>query len=214
MKKVTVEWLNYLERLSPRERLLSGILLGIFVGILILIYQVIIGGTFEELETDRRILEDKLVEIREMAPKYLEARQRYEQLMAKVKSNDIVSVRIPLNEIAKRIEYEGDISGATGNRLADIISFEGQTVKTPIFLRPRSRKAKKKAKPDLIKIEQTANFREVPVKAFLKFIDEIQRSGKLLWVTKVSATRRFNNMEHVRASITVATLKLPGEEEL
>ncbi len=213
MRRQGTELLNYVERLSPRERILFGILIGFFIAIVILLYYVIVGSVFSDLETDRKILEDKLAQIQMTAPDFLEAKQRYSQLMKRVKANKIISVRIPLNEIAKKIEYEGDIRGATGNRLADIIDFEGQTVKTPVFLRPRSKKAKKHATPDLIKIEQTANFREVPVKAFLKFIDAIQRSDNLMWITKINMTRRFNNMEHVRASITVATLVLPQEAQ-
>ena len=213
MRRQGTELLNYVERLSPRERVLFGILIGFFIAIVILLYYVIVGSVFSDLETDRKILEDKLAQIQMTAPDFLEAKQRYSQLMKRVKANKIISVRIPLNEIAKKIEYEGDIRGATGNRLADIIDFEGQTVKTPVFLRPRSKKAKKHATPDLIKIEQTANFREVPVKAFLKFIDAIQRSDNLMWITKINMTRRFNNMEHVRASITVATLVLPQEAQ-
>ncbi len=213
MKQVSWDITGALDRLSQREKVLFGVLIGGFLVILVVIYQLLVGGVFSDLKMDKKQLETKVEEIRKMAPKYLKSKQEYKALMDQVKANTMASIRIPLNEIAKTIEYQGDIRGATGNRLADIISFEGQTVTTPVFLRPRSKRAKKHAKPDLVRIEQTARFREVPVKALLEYLDKIEHSDKLMWVSKVEMTRRFNNMAHVRASITVATLQLPSEAQ-
>jgi len=211
MKKASWDIAGSFERLSQREKVLFGVLIAIFLVILVVVYQFVVGGIFTDLQKDRKFLQSKITEIQELAPKYLLAKKEYDALMNKVQANTMASVRIPLNEIAKKIEYQGDIRGATGNRLADIISFEGQTVSTPVFLKPRSKKNKKHAKPDLIKVEQTARFREVPIQAFLKFLDNIDHSDKLMWVTKIEITRRFNNMGHARASITVATLQIPTE---
>lgn len=211
MKRASWDIAGSFERLSQREKVLFGVLIAIFLVILVVVYQFFVGGVFTGLRNDKKFLQQKAEEIQELAPKYLQSKKDYESLMKRVQANTMVSVRIPLNEIAKTIEYKGDIRGATGNRLADIVSFEGQTVSTPIFLRPRSKKSKKHARPDMVRVEQTARFREVPIKALLEYLDKIEHSDKLMWVSKVEITRRFNNMAHARAAITVATLQLPQE---
>jgi len=211
MKRASWDIAGSFDRLSQREKVLFGLLISIFLVILVVIYQLVVGGVFAGLKSDKAFLQEKIEEIQKLTPEYLKSKKEYESLIKRVQANTMGSVRIPLNEIAKTIEYQGNIRGATGNRLADIISFEGQNVTTPLFLRPRSKKAKKHAKPDLVRIEQTAGFREVPIKAFLEYLDKIDNSGKLMWVTKVKITRRFNNMSNARASITVATLQMPSE---
>ncbi|MBM4388045.1 MAG: hypothetical protein FJ088_09935, partial [Deltaproteobacteria bacterium] len=55
--------------------------------------------------------------------------------------------------------------------------------------------------------------RDAPVTSILKFLDSIESSSELMFVTKIEIARRFNKMTNARANISVSTYKFAGKEE-
>jgi hypothetical protein len=62
-------------------------------------------------------------------------------------------------------------------------------------------------------VEQNLEFREVPIDNLVAFLDSIEASKELLFVTKIDASRKFNKLDHVRAVVTIATFVNEGAEE-
>lgn len=150
-------------RLSPRERRLVG-LMGLAIVLLM------VGGAWfglstvfsnirEDIDASRKVL----VELKTLAPSYTANRARRRAVEESVRANQ-ESVRVMANEILKVIELSESVSGAMGTRLADIVSFEGKTVETPVDLvkSRKSSKSKKKTASGYLQEEQTLEFKEVP----------------------------------------------------
>lgn len=195
-------------RLSSRERRLVG-LLSLAVAI------VLVGGAWfglstvfsnirEDIEADSKVL----VELKTLAPSYTENRNRKRAIEESVKANQ-ESVRVMANEILKDIELTENIAGAMGTRLADIVSFEGKTVETPVDL-TKSRKAsksKKKASSGYVQEEQTLEFKEVPQGDLMRFLDAVEKGDGLLFVSKLEMSRKFNDKNRVRATVGISTFR-------
>ncbi len=195
-------------RLSGRERRLAG-LLSLAVGL------VLVGGAWfglssvfsnirEDIDASRKVL----VELKTLAPSYIENRNRRKAVEEAVKGNQ-ESVRVMANEILKDIELTENISGAVGTRLADIVSFEGKTVETPVDLvkSRKSSKSKKKTTSGYVQEEQTLEFREVPQVDLMRFLDAVEKGDGLLFVTKLEMSRKFNDKNRVRATVGISTFR-------
>ncbi|MBM4395784.1 MAG: hypothetical protein FJ087_08845 [Deltaproteobacteria bacterium] len=204
-----------ISRMTPRERRLFGVLGGVVVGMLAAITwlasSAVFGAIREEIAHDRQVM----AELLELAPRYRELSDTRKAVEDAVRSNR-TSVRVAANEILKRMELVDEVPGATGNRLSDIVSFEGKTTDTPVeFGRKgvkKPPKAKGKETGGILEVEQNLEFREVPVVDLVSFLDQVEQSKDLLFVTKLDAARKFNNPRHVRAVVTIATFQSQGEE--
>ncbi|HOD07309.1 MAG TPA: hypothetical protein PLY68_03810 [Myxococcota bacterium] len=195
-------------RLSGRERRLVG-LLGLALSLVIVAgawfgVSAVFSGIREDIEADRKIL----IDLKAMAPSYIENRNRRRAVEEAVKGNKD-SVRVMANEILKDIELSESVSGAMGTRLADIVSFEGKTVETPVDLvkSRKASKAKKKTASGYIQEEQTLEFKEVPHADLMRFLDAVEKSESLLFVTKVEMSRKFNDKNRVRSSVGISTFR-------
>lgn len=202
-------------RLTPREKRLFAILVGIFIGLLIVLVFILVhsvfGGLMEEIEHGKKVLS----EAKMIAPKYLELSAVKKQIEEAIRNNKATSVRVAANEILKKLELSETIPGVTGNLLSDIVSFEGKTNEIPIET-PKGGKKPPKPKgkeegPILVEVEQVLEFREIPHRDLFKFLDAVQTGKDLLFVTKLDITRKFNNLNNVRAVITIATFQYKGE---
>lgn len=205
-----------LGRMTPRERRLFGVL-AIAVG-LVIIGGVAVGITAffsslqEELDRERQVL----AEMRALAPTYRDLNERKRQMEEAIRNNRSTA-RLMVNEILKKQELSEEVPGATGGTLADIVTFEGKTSETPIepgrgARKKASAKAKGRESGGLVEIEQSLDFKEVPVADLLVFLDQVERSKDLIFVTKLEMTRKFNNLSHVRAQCSVVTYQYQGTE--
>jgi len=206
-----------LGRMTARERRLFGVL-GIAVGV-VLIGGVAFGVTAffsslqDELDRDRAAL----AEMRALAPAYRDLSERKRQMEEAIRNNRSTA-RSMVNELLKKQELTGEVPGATGGTLADIVTFEGKTSETPVEPGRGARKktpAKGKGKEagGLVEIEQSFDFKEVPVGDLLVFLDQAERSKDLIFVTKLEMTRKFNSLSHVRAQCSVVTYQYQGAAE-
>lgn len=195
-------------RLSERERRLFGLLA--LAAMLLLVggawfgVSTVFSGIREDIERDRKVL----AELRNMAPQYLENQSRKRDLETAVKNNT-ESVRVMANEILKDIELSAEIPGALGTQMSDIVSFEGKTVETPVELTKakKAAKSKKKTTSSYIMEEQELKFKEVPQNDLMRFLDAIEKSESLLFVTKIDMKRTFNDRNRVTASVVIATFR-------
>lgn len=204
-----------LGRMTPRERRLTGILVAAVLVIVVagawVASATFFGAVQEEIDHGREVM----AQLRQMAPRYLEVSEDRRRIEEAIRGNR-QSVRAMSNELLKQIELSAVIQGATGSTLADIVSFEGKTSETPVDAGRKKTPAKAKGKEaagGIVQVEQNLEFREVPAKDLFRFLDAVERSKQLMFVTRVDATRKFNDKANVRATVAIATYVYSGEAE-
>lgn len=204
-----------LGRMTPRERRLTGILVAALLVIVVAGGWVASMTFFGSIQADIDHGREVMAQLRQAAPRYLEVTEDRKRIEDAIRANR-QSVRALSNELLKQIELSATVQGATGNSLADIVSFEGKTSETPIE-QDRKKKATSKAKgketAGIIQVEQNLEFREVPVMDLIRFLDAVEKSKDLIFVTKTDMTRKFNDKANVRATIAIATYIYSGEAE-
>lgn len=207
--KIADSFFAMMGRMSARERRLFG-LLGLAVAVVMVVgawfgISAVFTSIRDEIDSDRK----QLVELRTLAPAYLENQARRRAVEEAVKANK-ESVRVMANEILKVIELTDEIPGALGTRLSDIVSFEGKTVETPVDLTKSKKGVKSKSKKTAsgyVQEEQALEFKEVPQGDLMRFLDAVEKGDGLLFVTKVEMSRKFNDKTHVRATVNIATYR-------
>lgn len=211
--------LSSFDRLSSREKTLIVGLVATFVGILIFAGVFWVSSSLSSLEEDVESGRDSLRAIHARLDTYREAVRYRDEVQRLIDENPISSLRIPINAIAKGITVESTSSdfAGQGKRLSELISYSGRTVETRI--EPKSTKGRKRTRrkddgSGNYEIEQTLEFSEIPLKAIYEFFQELKRSDDLVFARRIDMSRRFNNLEHVRATISVSTIKYrEGEPE-
>ncbi len=200
------------ERLSARERLLVG-------GLAVLVVAMAIGGVAwwvhaatSDLEEQMAVEAEALANIEKAAGHYIEAKKRCEALESLLKGNSIVSLRIPVNNIARQVTLDD------GRKLSDEIRSLEKEVETdlgPLCVKKSKKRKKshknKKAdkKPHVVRVDQQFEFRNVPMTALFKFLQGIEQSEHLLLVTSLDVRRKYADEDVAqRASVTVATYRL------
>jgi hypothetical protein len=201
-------------RMTPRERRLFGVLVGaVLAAIAVAVYlatAAVFGGIQEDVDHGRQVL----VELYRLAPGYQEASETKRQIEDAIRNNR-QSVRVAANEMLKKMELADEVPGATGNKMSDIVSFEGKTNDVPVETGKAKKKAAKgkgKEPGGILQIEQNLEFREVPALNLFTFLDQVEQSKDLLFVTRLDVGRKFNNLLHVRAMVTIATYQFEGGE--
>lgn len=200
-------------RMTPRERRLFGILVVasvLFVG----------GGVWfaaqayvGSIEDDIREARQAIAEIRRLAPKYLEVAAAKAEVERLIRENKATSIRVAANEVLKTKELRDEVPGATGTLMSDVVSFEGKTSETPVGLGKKKKGKARPTFPGLMLVEQKLEFREVAWENLFEFLDEVARGKDLMFVTRLDIARKFNQMSHVRAEVTLATYQFQEKGE-
>jgi hypothetical protein len=175
----------------------------------VLAMSAIFGSIQEDIDHGRAVL----AESRAVAPKYKELSDRRKAMEDAIRANRSTA-RSMVNDILKKQSLSSEVPGALGDTMADIVSFEGKTNDTPVEVgkaKKKTTKAKsKEAATGILQIEQGLEFKEVPQGDLMAFLDQVEQGKDLLFVTKIDASRKFNDMAHVRAVVTVATYQFQG----
>jgi hypothetical protein len=203
------------DRLSSREKLMVGGLgVFFFVGIVVVVV-LLVSSFLSGIEEEIALAEEKAQKIELAASNYLEIKAKQDATVAMMEENPIVSLRIPINNIAKQVSLPD------GKLLSDVIRFEGKTVETPIAaFGEKKAKTKKRSKkerdeeasgPQNLKVEQDFEFRDVPIDSLYDFLEKIEQSPELLFVTKLEIRRKFGDYDVAQnAFVTVTTYKRTG----
>ena len=203
-------------RMTPREKRLFGILIGSLAGVVVVVVYLTGSAFFGAIQEDIDHGREVMVELAHLAPKYREVSETKRQIDEAIRNNK-ASVRVAANEMLRHMELADEVPGATGNKMSDIVSFEGKTTDTPLDLskgkkKPPKAKGKEKDLGGIVQVEQNLEFREVPVDNLFNFLDQVESSKDLLYVTRLDVGRKFNKLDHVRAVVTIATFQYQGEE--
>jgi hypothetical protein len=216
--KVTESLDAMLGRMTPRERRLFGVLVTAVTAALVAGVAVatvaFFGSIQEEIDKGRA----SMLELRTLAPRYRELSERRRALEEAIRGTKSTA-RSMVNDLLKKQTLSGEVPGALGDTMADIVSFEGKTTETPVETGKGGAKAKKATKgkgkeavSGIVEIEQALEFKEVPSADLLAFLDAVEAGKDLLFVTKLELSRKFNDMSHVRAQVSVATYQFQGAE--
>jgi len=214
MSKLT-SWIGSFDRLSARERVLVGGAGVLFVGILLAGVILWVAATLSSLEDEVNEGRDSLRVVASLIDDYRTAVRTRDEIQRIINENQVTSLRIPINNVARRVDVTSDDPRYTGNgkRLSDLISYSGGTVDTRIESKdPKKARRTARRKPGEeeggnFEIEQTLEFADIPVTALYQFFAEFKRSEELLFVRRIDVSRRFNNLEHVRATLSVSTIR-------
>ena len=106
-----------LERLSQRERTMVFGLVGGVGALVLLIATVWVSAILAEVEEEIVFQEEMFVEIQEAASRWGALKGEMDALEARIRSNKIQSLRIPVNNIARGVQLE------SGKKLADEIDY-------------------------------------------------------------------------------------------
>lgn len=202
------------DRLSTREKLMVGGLGAFFLVGVVLVVVLVVSSYLSGIEEEIADAEDKSKKLQAAASTYLEVKSKEEALLDLLQNNPIVSLRIPINNLAKSVTLPDNTT------LSDVIRFEGKTVETPIAAfgdKKGKKKPKKKGKgeedtgPQTLKIEQDFEFRDVPIASLFDFLENIEKSPDLLFVTKLEIRRKFGDYDKAQSAfVTVSTYKRTG----
>ncbi len=205
-----------LGRMTSRERRLFAVLAAAIGVAIVAGAAVAMMAMFGSIQADIDHGRQALAEARLLAPRYKELSEKRRAIEEAIRANK-ATARSIVNEVLKKQNLSGDVQGAMGDTLADIVSFEGKTTETPIEVGKAKKKPVKgkgkEAVTGIVQIEQGLEFKEVPQADLLAFLDQVEQGKDLLFVTKIDASRKFNNMSHVRAQVTVATFQFQGAAE-
>lgn len=200
------------DRLSTREKGLIISMVALFAGIILFFVVLTVNSSLSDLEEEVANGRKSLRTIYALADDYREATQKRAQMQKLIDDNPISSLRIPVNAIAKRIVVQSDEPGYTGGgkRLSDLVSYGGKTVETRIEPKDKKRKRARKGEKDEggnFEIEQSMEFSDIPLQSLYEFLEELKKTDDLIFVRRLELGRRFNNLEHARATLSVSTIK-------
>lgn len=205
------------ERLSSREKGLIVGAVGLFVGLVLFFVVFFVNATIGSLEDEVALNRESLAQIQTLAEEYREVTRKQKEIQRLIDENPINSLRIPINTVAKSITVESSDPAfqGRGKRLADLISYGGKTVETRIETKKKGASRKRTKVEDEagnFEIEQSLEFGEVPIATLYQLLEELKKSDELIFTRRLEVNRRFNNLDHAQASLTVSTIKFrePG----
>ncbi len=208
------------DRMSRREKTMV-------LGLLGFVVLTVFGGAYLWLSTSISSLETQvedeltdLGDIYRLAETYAEKKAVADRQQNMAAKNRDTNIKLAINEIAKSVMFEDqrpkrDEENPPKKKLADVIQYE-QTQET--FLSKRKRRRRKGKDPELgyFRRDQKVKLSEVvPFRAVYDFLDRVERSDKMLFVTEVDLRRQYNNglLARKNAAITIATFFYKAEEE-
>jgi hypothetical protein len=202
-----------LERLSQRERTMVFALIGGALALLLVVATVWVNSVLGEVEEEIVFQEEMFVDIREAASKWGIVKSDMDALESRIRSNDIQSLRIPVNNIARGVVLE------SGKKLADELGSLDKQNETPVrgfsFGVHRDKKARRgEEEADVVRIDQEFQFRNIPISALYDFLDGLD-AEELLFVTNLEIKRKFGgDFDRAQmAQVTVTTFRAAQEAE-
>lgn len=211
-----------LQKMSSRERWL---VLGLVGGLLISaagVYFLIMLTSISEMEDLIADGREGFRGIERTLPQYLALKQKNEALMERIRKNPVRSLRLPVNAIAKTVTATSEES-TISRRMSDVVRFSGKTRETPLIKTDRKGKKKKRKKAtgadkeyqNLYWMEEEMDFPAVSVDSMFQFLTRVHESEDLLFINALELTRKSNDPNEVRMSLTMGTIQYiePAEEE-
>jgi type II secretory pathway component PulM len=204
--------LGSFDRLSSREKVM---VLGLVGGITVLIVAVALlwsSSVLGELEEEIAFNEELFVEINDAVIPYREAMAKVSGEKDRIVENDVVSLRLPVNKIARSVALPD------GSKLSDQLGSLAKQIETPIDTTGKKKRNGKKRKRekgeegDVVRLEQDVQFRNIPLNALYEFLEGIDEKD-LLFVTRLEIKRKFGGdfVNAQNAMVTVMTLRGQGD---
>ncbi len=204
-------------RLSLREKgLIIGMVASLF-GVVLFFVVLGVNSSLSSLEESVREGRRALRDIYARGAIYQRDMVRRRESQRLIDENPITSLRIPVNAMARNITVESDEQGYAGHgrRLSDLISYGGKTTETRIESSRQNRRGRRGDQEEggNYEIEQNLEFDDIPLATLYEFLEELKSTDDLIFIRRLEINRRFNNLEHARATVTVSTIKYLEAED-
>jgi|GEM_PF-1281722 len=210
------------DRMSSREKMLVSVLVGLVLILGVGGVYLVVSSDVSDLEVEVDEARDKLARLRALAPKYMAATAKTRRFRSLARANDSLKLELEINRIAKAISFDkrnsrGDLSGDSIN-LAGVLNYPGKSEK---FLGPKPKKKKrgKKGKQDKVgyfRIDEPIRVGDyIPFDKLYQFLDRIEMTEKMLFVTRLDMRRLRQDGEVAQtgAAFTVSTYVYRGGED-
>jgi hypothetical protein len=202
----------FFDQLSSREKgLLGGLSFGVFA-VVVLFAWLWVQGTLGELEEEIELNAEIMADVEVAAQDFVGVKAKCDALDKLISSNPISSLRIPVNNIARGVSLQG------GRKLSDEIGSlvqEQEQRLGPLCRKGEKGKRKKKKETDeagVVKVAQDFEFKNIPVDSIFSFLEGLEKSKDLLFVTKLEIRRKFGDPAQAQSAlVTVATYRMEQE---
>jgi hypothetical protein len=207
------------ERLSKREKILVASMFGT-------LFLMVVAGLYLWLGATVGALQDEVTEGREsmarlyrLADQFQESKRESGRVQHLAEKNQDTNLKLAINDVAKGIGFEAvDVRGVkngTTKKLADVIQYE-QTHEDYLSDKKKRRRTKKKEEQiGFWRRDQKIRFSDaVPFDKIYRFLEHLERSDKMLFVTELDLRKQFQDGRYARknAAITVSTFEYRGQE--
>ena len=208
-------------RMSRREQVLVGSLLGVLVFSVVGLALFLMGSAISDLE--EQLAEDRasLEKIYARSGAFLEARKATVGMQEDAARNVDLNLKLAINEIAKKVTFtsrnrRGEEEGI--KELSDVVQFD-QTQES--FLskkkkRKKGKKGKKEADVGYYRRDQPITLSDtVEFDAIYKLLEKVETAEPLIYITDIEMTRDFQDGAVARknATFTVSTYYYKGGRE-
>ena len=183
------------------------------VGALVLLIATVwVSAILAEVEEEIVFQEEMFVEIQEAASRWGALKGEMDALEARIRSNKIQSLRIPVNNIARGVQLE------SGKKLADEIGSLDKQNETPVrgfsFGLQGEGKRRSDEEAEGVRMDQEFQFRNIPITALYDFLEGLDAED-LLFVTNLEIKRKFGgDFDRAQmAQVTITTFRAAEEAE-
>ena len=174
---------DYLERISPRDRMMLGVIVAGVSVLVLFLGSMFINGRQRSMEDANDQVRKKLVQIKQMQGKFEQARRQVQDLKRKLNQN-----RVNLMPFLDKLSQKYSISISSMN--PETVEVVGKNT-TGI-------------KEEAVRIQLQA----VPLASLAKFLDAIENSGKVVKVRKLKLKPNFSDSAKPDVDAVISTYVL------
>ncbi len=207
--------LSFLQQLSVRERRLLGLVLFTLVLAGTFVFYIRLLGQIEDVEFELVDGQQAVETIHARSREYRDSLRRKAALETAIQAND-QRIQTALDSMARRIELTGTPDGRPAQgTLNTVLRYDAKTTERPLLLgasekTPRSGQGRSSSRSqtrasEYLELVQPFEYSFVNFSDLLRFLDEVESPGRLMYVSRIQATRKYMEPDYVQGRLSVAT---------
>jgi hypothetical protein len=206
---------QFLQTMSGREKRLIGVLLFLALLAVAGFGYFVMGDKIAVMEEELAEAQEAMEEIRLRATDYLGSQRRKKALEDAIRDNK-ATIQTAIDSLARKVEVT-QLQGAQGatTTFNKILRFEAKTTERAIYLGQEKKSKRNRDKSsDFVELSQPAEYSFVRFLDLIKFLEQLESPDRLMYVSKLTITRKYGDAEYVQGKLTVSTfIHKPHKEE-